>query len=171
MRQCFLISKDFGLSILKSIPEHTFGSLIIHPDDTKDKRSVMNLCSEYAKSVNSKFIVSSSIKKTEKIIKDYSPDIVLVCGWYSIFSKELLIIPKKGFFGIHHSLLPKYRGGSPLVWSIINDEKFVGSTVFRLENKLDSGLIAMQIKIKNNINLSIQDILKILKQKYEKIFP
>ena len=43
MKQCFLVSKDFGLSILKNIPDHTSESLIIHPNDKKDKRSVMKL--------------------------------------------------------------------------------------------------------------------------------
>jgi len=60
-------------------------------------------------------------------------------------------------WGIHNSLLPKYRGGSPLVWQVINREKVLGSTFFKFLDGMDEGAILDQVSIKNTSNLTIAD--------------
>ena len=49
-------------------------------------------------------------------------------------------------YGLHASLLPKYGGGAPLVWAIINGEKETGITPFQMDDGVDSGPIAGQIQ-------------------------
>ena len=53
---------------------------------------------------------------------------MIVIGFYRILPTELLDSVPHGVYGIHNSLLPKYRGGAPLVWQLINSEIEVGST-------------------------------------------
>lgn len=72
------------------------------------------------------------------------PDLILVAGWYYMVSRELRNVAPKGAIGLHGSLLPKYRGGAPLVWAMINGEKETGVTLFYLEDGVDEGDILGQ---------------------------
>lgn len=72
------------------------------------------------------------------------PDLILVAGWYYMVSRELRSAAPKGAIGLHGSLLPKYRGGAPLVWSIIHGEKVGGISLFYLEDGVDEGDIIGQ---------------------------
>jgi methionyl-tRNA formyltransferase len=87
-----------------------------------------------------------SIKRYVNEIQSIKPDIILAIGWYYKIPKSILDIPKYGTWGIHASLLPKYAGGAPLVWAIINGEKETGVTLFRLDEGMDSGDIIYQKK-------------------------
>ncbi|MCD7908879.1 MAG: hypothetical protein LUH04_14595 [Clostridium sp.] len=64
-----------------------------------------------------------------------------------------------GFFGLHASLLPAYRGNAPLVWQIINGESRAGLTLFKFDGGLDTGLIAAQRKVPVGPNRSISEVL------------
>ena len=80
-------------------------------------------------------------------IEKIKPDVILVIGWYFMVPKKIRILAKHGAWGIHASLLPSYAGGAPLVWAIINGEKETGTTLFRLDEGVDSGDIIAQEKI------------------------
>ena len=75
-----------------------------------------------------------------------NPDCILVLGWYHMIPKTWL--EAWPTFGIHASLLPKYSGGAPLVWAIINGEKITGLTLFRFDSGVDSGPIVKQRMIR-----------------------
>jgi len=72
------------------------------------------------------------------------PDLILVAGWYYLVPRELRRVAPKGAVGLHGSLLPKYRGGAPLVWAMIHGEKETGVTLFYLEDGVDEGDIIGQ---------------------------
>ncbi|MCX4340502.1 MAG: methionyl-tRNA formyltransferase [Lachnospiraceae bacterium] len=81
-------------------------------------------------------------------IKEWNPDLIIVSGWYHLIGRSILEIPSKGVIGLHSSLLPKYRGGAPLVWQMINGEEFAGITLFYMNEGVDAGDIICQCKIK-----------------------
>ena len=90
-----------------------------------------------------------------------NPDIILVMGWYYKVPKKIRDLARYGTWGIHASLLPKYAGGAPLVWAIINGEKETGVSLFKLEEGVDDGdIIAQQI-----IPIAFEDSIK---EVYEK---
>ena len=64
-------------------------------------------------------------------------------------------IPPKGVAGIHASLLPKYSGGAPLVWAIINGEQEAGLTLFYFDEEVDSGDIIDQRRVEILLNDTI----------------
>jgi methionyl-tRNA formyltransferase len=72
-------------------------------------------------------------------VKEISPDLIIVAGWHYIIRSETLNIPRLGTVGLHSSLLPKYRGGSPLVWQLINGEKDSGVSLFYIADGIDTG--------------------------------
>lgn len=75
-------------------------------------------------------------------VESWKPDIFVVAGWYHIVPNAWLEVAPA--YGLHASLLPKYRGGAPLVWAIINGERSTGITLFRFDGGVDTGPIVAQ---------------------------
>jgi methionyl-tRNA formyltransferase len=133
------------MKLLKLAPNHE--TLVIHPDDTSDTRSVLDKFKHEAAKNETRLFMKNSNSEVDEIVREFNPDLVLVCGWYSILSGDVLTTPRLGTWGIHHSLLPRYRGFAPLVWAIINGEEKVGSTFFRLNSGMDSGDVLFQVEL------------------------
>ena len=104
--------------------------------------------------------VTAKMGEYTEEIRKYSPDIILVIGWYYIVPKTIREIPKLGCAGMHASLLPKYRGGAPLVWAMINGETKTGLSFFYLDEGTDTGDIIAQEEIEINRDDYIKDILE-----------
>lgn len=81
---------------------------------------------------------------TVKYIREYEPDYLFVIGWSQIIKKELLEIPKNGSIGYHPAPLPKNRGRGVIPWTILQEAKETGSTLFWLDEGVDSGDILLQ---------------------------
>lgn len=80
-------------------------------------------------------------------LQEWKPDVIVVVGWYHIIPEEIRTLPPLGTIGFHASLLPKYRGGAPLVWAIIQGEREVGLSLFFMEKEVDTGALIAQTKI------------------------
>jgi methionyl-tRNA formyltransferase len=83
-----------------------------------------------------------------KTIQAWGPDFGLAIGWYYMVPRVVRDLFPLGIAGMHASLLPKYRGGSPLVWAIINGEAKTGVTLFYFDDGVDTGEIISQVEIK-----------------------
>lgn len=77
-------------------------------------------------------------------LKALAPDLMITCAFGQILSQEILDIPKKGVINIHASLLPKYRGASPIHYAILNGEKQTGITIMKTDIGIDTGDILLQ---------------------------
>ena len=110
------------------------------------------------KKINSTII--SNIKK-----KNYY--LLITAGWPLIFPKKLFLSSLKGTINLHAGRVPAYRGGSPLNWQIINNEKKIGISVLRMTTKLDAGPIyfSKTFDLKKNYDISI------VHRKVNKLFP
>jgi len=74
-------------------------------------------------------------------LKIENSDLVLVYAYGDLIPKELLELPKYGFINIHPSLLPKYRGPSPIATPLINGDKTTGVTIIKMDEEMDHGPI------------------------------
>jgi methionyl-tRNA formyltransferase len=74
-------------------------------------------------------------------------DLALVYAYNQIIPKEYLELPKYGLWCIHPSLLPKYRGPSPIATALINGDEETGVTIFKMDEKIDHGPIITQERI------------------------
>ncbi len=72
------------------------------------------------------------------------PDILVSAAHRWILPAEILAIPRLGAIGVHPSLLPAYRGSWPLWWALVNGEREVGVTAFRMTEAVDGGPILRQ---------------------------
>lgn len=113
-----------------------------------------------------KLLISKKIKPLNKdfsheellnrIIK-FKPDLLISTGFDKIIKQEILDqIPL--CINIHFGMLPKYRGSFSIPWAILNNEKYIGVTLHKIDSGIDSGKIIFQSKIKNNPNNSCRQI-------------
>ncbi len=84
----------------------------------------------------------NTISKLKKI----SPDIIVTVAYGGFLKKEIRKLPKFGCINLHPSLLPKYRGPSPVNFTLFNNDQITGNTVFKIVAKIDSGPIIFQNK-------------------------
>lgn len=78
----------------------------------------------------------------------FNCDLAIVVAYGKIIPEEILKLPRLGFINIHPSLLPKYRGSSPIQNAILNGDKESGVSLILLDKELDHGPILAQEKIK-----------------------
>ena len=81
----------------------------------------------------------SKSEKAFEIIKEFSPDILFVVAYGQILPKRLLEIPKLYPLNVHFSLLPKYRGSTPVNTALLNGDEVSGTSVMVMDEELDSG--------------------------------
>ena len=87
------------------------------------------------------------IRKDSVIIdklREIKPDFIIVVAYGQILPKEILNISKYGCINLHASLLPKYRGSSPINWVLINGEKETGNTTIIMDTGIDTGDILLR---------------------------
>lgn len=87
-----------------------------------------------------------SVKETEFLARvgALKSDLAIVVAFGQIFPPALLALPKKGCINLHASLLPKYRGASPVQAALLEGEKKTGVTTMQMEEGLDTGPILLQ---------------------------
>jgi len=83
-----------------------------------------------------------------KLITKLKPDFVVVTAYGKILKKDFLKIPKYGCINLHASLLPKYRGASPIEEALLNGDTETGITFIQMSEKLDAGDILLLQRIK-----------------------
>ncbi len=93
-----------------------------------------------------------------EVLAGIGADVILVLGWYYMVPKRVRDLAKYGAWGIHASLLPKYRGGAPLVWAMIRGEAETGVTLFRLGEGPDDGDIIAQEKFPIAFDDTIREV-------------
>lgn len=86
-------------------------------------------------------------QKVVRKIKEVNPEAIFVAWYGQRLSKSILDIPLKGCINFHPSLLPKYRGPTPVNWAIINGETETGVTAHYMEEEFDKGDIIFQRKL------------------------
>ncbi len=94
-------------------------------------------------------------------IKDYNADVGVVVSYGKIIPEKVFTLPKYGCFNIHFSLLPKYRGASPVQQALIDGCTKTGVTAFYIEKGLDTGNILLQ----KELNIDIKDTSETLFEK------
>ena len=143
---------DFAVCALSAIIDGGYNVVgaVTQPDRKRGRGEEVSFCpvKSYAVKKGIPVYQYESIRK-EGVgdIKRIDPDIVITCAFGQIISQEILDIPKYGVINIHASLLPKYRGSSPIQWCLVNGEKKTGITIMRTALAVDSGDILLHKEI------------------------
>ena len=120
-----------------------------------------------------KYISKSSFEnKSLKLLKKNDVDLLCLAGFMKILSRNFIKSFSKPILNIHPSILPKYKGVNTHERAIKNNDKITGATVHRVNEKLDSGKIILQKKVKilkkDNIKSLEKKVLKIEHEIYPK---
>jgi len=86
-------------------------------------------------------------QKVLEILKGFSPEVLVVAAYGKILPSEYLNLATFGAINVHPSLLPKYRGPSPIQWVLLKGERETGVTTFLMDEGLDSGPILLQERV------------------------
>lgn len=152
----FMGTPRFGAIILEKLAKSNFRPLlaITVPDKPVGRKQI--LTPPPVKLVAEKYKIP--IKQPEKIAREKSeienlkPDLILVAAYGQILPKEILKIPQSGCLNIHPSLLPKYRGPSPIQSVLLKGEKRTGVTIILMKEKIDGGEIVAALPLRASIS-------------------
>lgn len=93
-------------------------------------------------------------------LKAISCDLFLVVAYGKILTEEVINMPKHGTFNIHYSLLPKYRGATPVESAILNGDKETGVSIQKMVFELDAGPVVAEEKIIISSNETAPELLE-----------
>ena len=157
MKIVFLGTPDFACEALNAIinSKHEVLAVVTQPDKPVGRKAILtpSPVKVLAESNGIKTLTYNKIRlEGIEDLKSLNPDIMVTCAYGQILSREILDIAKYGVINIHASLLPKYRGASPIQWAVINGDKTTGVTIMQTEEGVDTGDIIDSKEIEIDIN-------------------
>ena len=150
MRIVFMGTPAFSVPILKSLLEkHEVVLVVTQPDKLVGRKQILTPSEVKACALKHNLPVFQPIKIKDdyQAVIDAKPDIIITAAFGQFIPKIVLDYPRLGCINVHGSLLPKYRGGSPIQTSIIRGEKETGITIMYMASKMDAGNIIAQRSI------------------------
>ena len=158
LKVVFMGTPIFSVPILKNLIMNTnVIGVVTSPDAYVGRKKILTPCPVKKCALGHGIKVYSPIKIRDdyEFLKKLNPDIIITCAYGQIVPKGVLDIPKLGCVNIHASLLPKYRGGAPIHYAIMNGDEYTGITLMYMDVGMDSGdmIASSKIKIEDNDNL------------------
>ena len=155
-------TSEFGVPTLEQIAINFNLVAIVTNYDKPSGRGLKiknSAVKEYALKKNIELLQPKNLKDQNFVekIKKFKPDFIIVVA-FRMLPKIIWSIPNFGTINIHASLLPNYRGAAPINWALINGEKYTGVTTFFIDDKIDTGDILLQKKIKINETDNAEDL-------------
>lgn len=153
MKIVFMGTPDFAAAALEALIKagHEITAVVTQPDKPKGRSNKLQFppVKECALAHNIPVLQPRRIKTPEAIeeLKQYEADVYVVAAFGQILSQEILDMPKYGSLNIHASLLPKYRGASPIQSVILDGEKETGITIMQMDAGIDTGDMLYKIII------------------------
>lgn len=157
MNYIFFGTPDFAAIILKKLIDAGYPpkAVVCNPDRPAGRRKVLTAPAVKLKTEDLKLkttILQPEILDAAFItqLKSFNADFAVLAAYGKILPKEIITLFPKGIVGVHPSLLPKYRGATPIQSVFLNGEKETGTSLFILDAKVDHGLILAQEKLAIN---------------------
>tara|TARA_B100000886_G_scaffold155183_1_gene105646 strand:- start:3364 stop:4299 length:936 start_codon:yes stop_codon:yes gene_type:complete len=139
-------SPDYSLIVFKRLLESSHDIVATVTQDTKkgrrnkQEKTPVGLFSEI-NSIDTFYPADLNNDGFQRTINQYYPDLIIVYSYGKILPKKILDIPKLGCINIHCSILPKWRGASPIQRAIQSDDKTTGVSFFSMHAEVDTGEI------------------------------
>lgn len=148
MKIVFLGTPDFAVESLQAVYDagHEILAVVTQPDKERNRREVtFSPVKQRALDLGLKVLQFSKIREEgEEILRELAPDVMVTCAYGQIISQSILDIPKYGVINVHASLLPLFRGSSPIQWAILTGQKRTGVSIMRTALQVDSGDVLLQ---------------------------
>lgn len=151
----FIGTTNFSVEILKQLILYTNVVAVVTKPDTKVGRKQILTPSDvkqFALENSIKVFTPIKLKDEVENILSLKPDIIITCDYGKIIPKQIIDYPEYGCINIHPSLLPKYRGSTPINTAIKNGDDKTGITIMYMDETLDTGDIIKQKEVEINFN-------------------
>ena len=138
-------------------------AVITTPDKPVGRKQILtpSPVKKWAEENNLPILQPDKIRKPEWVekIKELNPDLIILCAYGQIIPEEILNIPKYKALNIHSSLLPCWRGASPIQATILNGDKETGVCLMIMDAEMDHGPIIKKSKIQiSNSKITYEEL-------------
>ncbi len=150
MKIVFFGTPEFAVPTLESLAKDMdVISVVTQPDKKVGRKQIVTPppVKISAEKLGIKVIQPKNKKELRDKLKDIKADFFVVLAFGMILEKDVLEIPKYGCINIHASLLPKYRGASPIQEALLNGDKSTGISIMKMGEKLDQGPVYLLQRI------------------------
>ncbi len=154
MRIVFMGTPDFSVPTLKSLLDsrHQVIAVVTQPDKPKGRGRAVAMSPVKECALEHGIPVYQPVRaRDETFIREMealAPDVMVVIAFGQILSQDLLDVPRYGCVNIHASLLPKYRGASPIQWAVLNGDEETGVTTMQMAAGMDTGDILETVTVR-----------------------
>lgn len=145
MKIAFMGTPDFAVECLKALAEskHEIVGVFCQPDKPVGRKQELTPPDVKVEALKHGFEIfqPTSLKngKGVEILEKIKPELIVVVAYGKLLPGDFLNYPKYGCINIHASLLPKYRGASPIHYAVLNGDKITGVTAQQMDEGLDTG--------------------------------
>ena len=150
MRIIFFGTSNVALPVLELLyRHHDIAAVVTSPDAASGRKQELaeSPVSVLAKEMDLKIFKPETVKNNPDFInqlRGLKADVFIVVSYGKILPKELIEMPEYKTLNVHFSLLPKYRGASPIQYALLNGETQTGTSIFVLDEKMDTGPMVVQ---------------------------
>lgn len=169
MKIVFMGTPDFAVpSLKKMIEKYNVSAIVTQPDKPSGRGKKITISPVKEVGLLNQIPIFQPEKiRTDSIVieklKEIKPDFIIVVAYGQIITKEILDIPRLGCICLHASLLPMYRGSSPINWSLINGEIRTGNTTILMDTGIDTGDMLMKSEFDIPESMTAGELYNLLK--------
>ncbi|HEU4797676.1 MAG TPA: methionyl-tRNA formyltransferase [bacterium] len=169
LRAVFLGTPAFAVPSLRALlTAAEVVAVITQPDRPKGRgrRTVPPPVAVFARERGLRVLQPAKLRSPEVLqtLRELAPDIIVTVAYGKIIPKEILDIPRRGSINVHPSLLPKYRGASPIQAALRDGQRETGVTIMYQSMELDAGDIILQRTVPIDPNDTAQTLEEKLAQ-------
>src|SRR3990167_96035 len=161
-RIVFMGTPEFAAIILKRLINSPFKPYLVitEPDKPSGRGKTLTppAVKILAKQENIETWQPKYISQIANRLSELMPDLFIVAAYGQIIPKDILNAAQFGGINVHPSLLPKYRGSTPIQSAILNGDKITGITIMKMDEKMDHGPILTQREVEVPNDFSFPDL-------------
>lgn len=168
MRIAFMGTPDFSVDCLKALvaSEHEIVGVFCQPDKPVGRKQELTPPDVKVEALKHGLEVYQPVSlrngKGVAILEEIKPDLVVVVAYGKILPDDFLSYPKHGCINVHASVLPKYRGASPIHYAVLNGDETTGVTVQQMDSGIDTGDILAVKECEIGINDTTEYMYEVL---------
>lgn len=168
MRIAFMGTPDFSVDCLRALiqSKHEIVGVFCQPDKPVGRKQELTPPDVKVEALKHNLTVfqPESLRngKGVEILEKINPELVVVVAYGKILPSDFLSFPKYGCINIHASILPKYRGASPIHFAVLNGDRITGVTAQQMDEGLDTGDILHVKECEIGINDTTERMYEIM---------
>jgi len=161
-------SDIFSLPILKALHEQKttlaaqIAAVVTQPDglSPRGRRTAANPVKSFAGTHDIPVLQPQKLREKENVepLRELRADLIVLASYGQILPQAVLDLPEWGCLNLHPSLLPRYRGASPIAGAILDGVEFTGTTLMRMVRRMDAGPILAQRQVELRADETRKDL-------------